>query len=170
MKKGLLVILSLILFSLFFFMLREEKDGRLEIHQKGSSFIEGLKIVNKKNGATEWILTAQRADLSENGDRADLSDIEMNIQNRGITLHAEKGTYVMSGKKLSVEGRILARGKSYSITSDNVTFDSSSGMLRTDSKIVMEGQRFSVEGRGMDSDSAEQKVRIHRDVKAVFYR
>ena len=54
--------------------------GRLNVQIAGDSFFEGLKIINKKNGATEWILTAKRADLSKDGKEALLSGIEMKME------------------------------------------------------------------------------------------
>jgi LPS export ABC transporter protein LptC len=168
MKKSLLFVLSLIIFSLFFFMVKGEKTDKNALIRKGESFIEGLKIIHKKNGAKDWILTARRADLTENSEKAHLSDIEMTIENKGFTVYADKGIYNMSGKNLTVEGRIVARSNNYLITSENIEFDSLSGNLKTDGNVKIEGKKFSLQGKGMNMDNAGQKVRINRDVKAVF--
>ena len=85
-------------------MVEGEKAGKLDIHLKGESFLEGLKIIQKKNGVQNWILTAKRADISKDGNEANLTDIEMEIKNKGITIFAEKGLYNMNTKKISVDG------------------------------------------------------------------
>ncbi len=169
MKRSLLFVLSLCLFSLFFVLVKGERGTRLDIRQKGESFIEGLKIVNRRNGSRIWTLFARRADITENGERAYLTDIEMKIEDRGITVKAEKGLYGMTDKKLIIDGKAVARGDSYSITADKIELDSGGGNLKSDGDVFIEGRKFNVRGKGMYTDSAVQKVRILRDVEAVFY-
>lgn len=169
MKKILLAAASFLLLLAIFLLIKDERILRPNILQKGNSFIEGLTIVYKKNGARNWILTAKRADISDNGEKARLSGIEMTVENKGITLYADQGTYRMADKNLSVEGRILAKGNNYSAISENGQFDHNSGIFRTDGDIKIESARFNVLGKGMTIDSNEQKVTILKNVKAVFH-
>jgi len=168
MKKILLVLASFLLFSLFFFMVEGEKASKLDIHLKGESFLEGLKIIQKKNGAQNWILTAKRADISKDGNEANLTDIEMEVKDKGITIFAEKGLYNMDTKKISVEGTITAKGNTYSITTEQIEIDSDAGLLTTGKDVRIEGKKFTLQGKGMEIKNIEQKVRIMKDVKATF--
>ena len=168
MKKILLVLASFLLFSLFFFMVEGEKASKLDIHLKGESFLEGLKIIQKKNGAQNWILTAKRADISKDGNEANLTDIEMEVKDKGITIFAEKGLYNMDTKKISVEGTITAKGNTYSITTEQIEIDSDAGLLTTGKDVRIEGKKFTLQGKGMEIKNNEQKVRIMKDVKATF--
>ena len=168
MKKGILVLASFLLFSLFFFMVKGEKAGKFDINLKGESFFEGLKIIQKKDGVQNWVLTAKRADISKDGNEADLTGIEMEIKSKGITIFAEKGLYNLNNKKISIEGSITAKGNSYSITSGQVDIDSAAGLLKTNSDVLIEGKKFRLTGKGMEIDNNEQKVRIMKDVKATF--
>lgn len=169
MKKSLLVALSIMLFSLLFFMIKGERGTKNDVLKKGESYIEGLRLVHRQNGIKDWTLTARRADISDKGDKAYLSGIEMNIENKGITVCSDKGLYDMNSRNLSVDGKVIAKGNSYSITSDGAKFDSSSGMLRADGGVKIEAKRFCVEGTGMEADNSAQTVRILKNVKAVFY-
>jgi LPS export ABC transporter protein LptC len=169
MKKSFLVVLSLFLFALFLFIVKGEKGVRVDVRQKGESFIEGLKIVNKKNGVRDWVLTARRADLSENGEQARLADVELSMEKRGVTIYADSGLYNMSDKSVAIDGKIIAKGSTFAITSESVEYDSSTGDLKTDSPVTIEGSKFSVQGKGMNMNNTEQKVRILKDVKAIFY-
>jgi LPS export ABC transporter protein LptC len=169
MKKSLLIVLSLCLFSLFFLLVQNEKGIKLDLRQKGESFIEGLKIVNRKNGTMSWTLIAKRADISENGEKAFLKDIEMKIEDRGITVYADKGLYGIIDKNLAIDGRAVAQGDNYSITADHVELEGDNGNLRTDGVVLMEGKTFSVKGVGMQTDGTGQKVRILKNVEAIFY-
>lgn len=169
MKKSMLVVLSVMLFFLLFFMLKSERGAKTGIIMKGDSFIEGLKLVHRQNGNADWTLTAQRADITDKGSKAYLSGIEMKIQNKGITIHADKGLYDMNARNLFVEGKVVADGGSYSITSAGARFDNASGTLRADGGVKMEAKKFSVEGIGMEADNTAQTVRIRKNVKAIFY-
>jgi LPS export ABC transporter protein LptC len=169
MKRSMLFILSLVLFSIIFFLIKDETISVPEIKQKGESFIEGLRIVNKKNGQKNWVLIAKRADISDSGKKAYLTDLEMVIEGKGIRVHADRGLYDMTDKNLSIAGKIIARGEDYTVTSDTAEYDGETGNLETESPVLIEGRRFRLRGKGMRIDSAEGKVRIERDVKAVFY-
>lgn len=168
MKRSLFFILSLLLFSLFFFMVKSEKGSRLDMQLKGESFIEGLKIIHKKNGKPDWILTAKRADITENGDKAHLTDIEMTIENRGMTIYADKGLYNLTNKNLTIDGKVIAKNNNYSIITEHVELDSKADNLKTEGNVKIEGKKFSLQGKGMRINNAEQKVRILKDVKATF--
>ena len=168
MKKSLLVLASFLLFSLFLFMVQGEKASKLDIHLKGESFLEGLKIIHKKNGLQNWILTAKRADISKDGNEADLTDVEMEVKNKGITIFAEKGIYNLDTKKISIEGTITAKNNAYSITTGQIEIDSDAGLLTTGKEVLIEGKKFTLQGKGMEINNNEQKVRIMKDVKATF--
>jgi LPS export ABC transporter protein LptC len=168
MKKSLLVLASFLLFSVFFFMAGGEKTNKLDIRFKGESFFEGLKIVQKKNGIQNWILTAKRADISKEGDKAALVGVEVDVKNRGVMIYAEKGTYDLNTKKMFVEGAITAKSKDYSITTGQLEIDSTAGLLTTGSDIHIEGRKFSLQGKGMEIINGGEKVRILSDVKAIF--
>jgi LPS export ABC transporter protein LptC len=168
MKKSLLVLASFSLFCLFFLMVEGEKANKADVHLNGSSFFEGLRIVQKKNGVQNWILTAKRADISKKGDEADLRDVKVEIKNKGVTVYAEKGLYNLDTKKISIEGPITAKNDSYSIATGEVEIDSPAGLLKTNEDVHIKGKKFVFQGRGMEIKNNEQKVRILKDVKATF--
>lgn len=169
MKRVLLVVLSVLLFSLLFFMFKSEKGAKIDTLRKGQSYIEGLRLIHRQNGNKDWVLTARRADITEKGDKAFLSGVEMKIEDRGITVYADNGLYNMIDRNLTIDGKVVAKGDNYTITSEQVKFDSSTGLLKADGGVTIESRKFRVKGTGMDADNTGQTVRIRRDVKAVFY-
>lgn len=168
MKKSLLVFASFLLFSLFFFMLKGERTNNLGIHLKGESFFEGLRIIQKKDGVPNWVLTAKRADLSKDGNEANLTDLEMEIKNKGITVYAENGLYNLNNKKIYIDGTIAAKSNNYLITAGQVEIDSTTGLLKTNGYVHIEGKKFTLQGKGMEIKNNDQKVRILKGVKATF--
>jgi LPS export ABC transporter protein LptC len=171
MRRSVLAILSLLAISLLsYHLLKGDKGIRLDIHQKGESFIEGLRLVHKKNGDGDWVLTAKRADISEDGNIARLSGIAMTLRDKGVTLYADRGLYNMTDKNLSAEGRVVARGTNYSIISENgAEFNGTASSLKTDGHVTIKGGKFNVQGTGMDTADSGQIVRLLGNVKAVFY-
>jgi LPS export ABC transporter protein LptC len=168
MKKSLLVLASFLLFCLFFFMVEGEKANKLDVHLKGSSFFEGIRIVQKKDGVQTWVLTAKRADISKKGDEADLTDIKVDVKNKGVTIYADKGLYNMDTRKMSIVGPITAKNEEYSITTGHVQIDGSAGLLTTNEDVHIKGKKFVLQGKGMEIKNNEKKVRILKDVKATF--
>jgi LPS export ABC transporter protein LptC len=169
MRRAWLVTLSLVLCSLFFYVARGGRDTGFSVRQTGDSYIEGVRIVNRKDGNRDWTLTAERADIAADGRIAYLKNIEIKIEDRGITVYADKGSYNMADKSLNLDGKTVAKGDSYSITSENVKFNSRKDNLATNGAVSLEGKKFSVHGKGMDLDNSEHKVRVLSNVKAVFY-
>lgn len=169
MKKGPPLILTAVLLCLYFLIVRDEKAIVPNLHQKGESFLEGLRIVHKKSGKKDWIVTAKRADIIENGDRAELSDLEVTVQDRDIKIYADRGSYDLIGKKLTINGPVTAKDKEYTVTSEDIEFESATGILKTDRQVRIEGKKFTLTGTGLHADNNEHKVRILRDVKATFY-
>jgi len=168
MRKSLLFLASLLLFSFFFYLAGGEKANKLDIHLKGESFFEGLKIVQRRNGEQNWILTARRADISKDGNEADLTGVEMTVKNRDLKIYAEKGLYNLNTKKISIEGEITATGSNYSLRTAQVDIDSAAGLLTTDKDVSIKGKNFLLQGKGMEIQNNEQRVRILKDVKATF--
>lgn len=142
----------------------------MTMHSSGDSYIEGLKVINKKNGQTEWILTAKRADISDNGKTAHLADIEMIIEKKGIKIIARKGVYNLNNRDITITDTVTAQNDSFSIYTEDVDLDTSTGHLSTGSSVKIEGKKFELIGKGMEIDNPDEKIRILNDVKAVFHK
>jgi len=170
MLKKLLFLVLIVAVLTFFILLRSEKGGKVDVQMKGDSFFEGLKIVNKKNGVTEWVLLAKRADLSKDGKDALLTGIEMQLENRGMTVTAEKGLYNMDTQQMTVDGDLHATNKNYVLTTSKARIDGSKGIFDTAGDVKIDGKKFALEGKGMQADNNQHKVRILKDVKATFNR
>lgn len=150
-------------------MLRSGREMVGDIRTRTDSFLEDIRIVQKKDGVTTWTLTASKADFREGDQRAELSDIELRIEKNGMILHADKGVYDLSSQSFSTDEAVKASGKDISFSADSLDYEIASGKIRTEGKIRVEGKGFSVEGTGMHADS-EQKVNILNDVKATFHK
>ncbi len=169
MKKKIFLLLSLLLLSLVFLLLGNNRGPDKALLLKGGSFIEGLKIIHKKNGTSMWTLNASRADIIEGSDRVKLNDVVLTIENKEMTIYSPEGFYSMESRDLTLDGKIKAVTKGYTIITESVEWNQSKGEIKTKEAVKIESKKFNVEGVGMEADS-EQKVRILKNVKATFFR
>jgi LPS export ABC transporter protein LptC len=168
MRKVVLIGLSILLFGSFFLMLTTGKEPDRELRIASGSFIEGIRILQKKKGVTLWDLTASRADF-ETEDKAALTDVSISLQKSDVVLRADKGVYNLSEKSFATNSAVKAQGKDYTINTDSVDFDVSSGNIKTGGKVKLEGKGFEIEGKGMNAET-EKKVKIYNDVTATFHK
>ncbi|HBR21401.1 MAG TPA: LPS export ABC transporter periplasmic protein LptC [Nitrospiraceae bacterium] len=169
MKNKILLILSLLLLSFVFLFFGNNKGLEKDLLVKGGSFIEGLKIIHKKNGTSMWALNASRADIMEGSDRVKLNDVVLTVENKDMTIYSPEGFYNMESRDLTLNGKIKAVSKEYTIITESVEWNQSKGEIKTKEDVKIESKKFNVEGSGMEADS-EEKVRILKNVKATFYR
>lgn len=173
MKRKSLLVLPLLSLLALFLLLGYNRELDKALLLKGGSFIEGLKIVHKKNGISMWTLNASRADIIEGSDRVKLDDVVLRVENKGenkeMTIYSPQGFYNMESRDLTLDGKIKAVSKGYTIITESVEWSQSKGEIKTKEAVKIESKKFNVEGVGMEADS-EQKVRILKNVKATFYR
>jgi LPS export ABC transporter protein LptC len=170
MIKKLLFLVLIVAALTFFVLIRSEKGGKLDVQVKGDSFFEGLKIVNKKNGVTDWVLWAKRADMTMDGKQALLSGVEVKLESQGMTVLADKGLYDMETRQISVDGVLRASNNDYVFTTSQARIDGNKGKFDTAGDVKIEGKKFELEGKGMQADNNQHKVRILKNVKATFNR
>jgi len=169
MKKILMVVLSFLFAASLIIMFRGDRENTERIKVKGTSFIEGLEILHRKNGNTIWKLNARKADFTEDDNIVELNNVTVTLPKNGMTLYADTGRYDLLSRNFIINSDIQAAAKDYRIITSSLDYDASSGSARTDQRIIVEGKKFRVEGKGMTLDS-EQTVRIRNNVKATFYK
>jgi LPS export ABC transporter protein LptC len=169
MTKILMVVLSFLFTASLIIMFRSDRENTERIRVKGTSFIEGLEILHRKNGNTIWKLNARKADFTEDDNIVELNNVTVTVPKNGMTLYADTGRYDLLSRNFIINSDIQAAAKDYRIITSSLDYDASSGKAETDQRIIVEGKKFKVEGKGMTLDS-EQKVRIRNNVKATFYK
>ncbi len=147
-----------------------ENSSKLDVQFQGDSFFEGLKIVNRKNGITEWVLMAKRADMTKDGKQAVLSGVEVRLEKQGMIVAAESGSYNMETEQISVEGVLQAQNSNYTFRTSQALIDGSKGNFNAAGNVSIKGRNFELEGKGLQADNTNHKVRILKDVKATFNR
>lgn len=169
-RRRMLAALAFLFTSLiFFFVFSGERDLRKDLSlQRGNSYIEGLKIVNRKDGADAWVVTARRADFTKDETVAQMESVAIDLKKDGVLLSADNGTYHMQTKDLRLENNIKIQIKGSVVTTDELSWDPSRGLVFSKEVVRMEGNKFKIEGEGLTA-TKDNKVRLMRNVKATFF-
>ncbi|MCL0084635.1 LPS export ABC transporter periplasmic protein LptC [Thermodesulfovibrionales bacterium] len=164
MKMLLIVFLSLLV--VFVFYLNHERDTRVNFQLEGKSHIYGVNITQKKRGATNWMLNAEKALFLSDVD-IELSKLKMTFPEKGLVLTSDSGIYNVKSRNLEIIGNIIASTESYDILATTLFWDSSENKLFSDYKIQIVGRGFFITGDSLAATT--DKMKLRKNVRAVFY-
>ncbi len=168
-KTAVWVIICLLVLLMFLVVFYGGRDRARDFSiTRGNSYIEGLRIVNKKDGADLWTITARRADFSKDETVAQLSGVTIDLKKEGAVLNADDGTYNMNSRDLILENNITIRQKDSVVSAAKLSWNSANGILSSEGKVLMQGDKFKIEGEGL-AVTQNNKVTVTKNVKATFY-
>ncbi len=158
-----------ITFLMFFIIFHNEKDYKRGISlSQGNSYMEGVRIVNKKDGVDSWVILARKADFSKDETMVQMSSVTIDVKKEGAVLNADGGTYNMKTRDLRLEKNIVIHMKNSTISTDSLAWNPAGRLLSSDGKVQMQGNKFRIEGEGLTA-TEDNKVTLTRNVKAIFF-
>ncbi len=154
---------------MFFIIFHSEKDYKKELSlSRGNSYMEGVRIVNKKGGVDSWVILARKADFSRDETTVQMSSVTIDVKKEGAVLNADGGTYNMNTQGLRLEKNIVIHMKDSTISTDSLAWNPAGRLISSDGKVQMQGNKFRIEGEGLTA-TEDDKVRLTRNVKAIFF-
>lgn len=163
-----LVAISLSLLFVLYFLSGTNREYKRDLSIKANSYIEGLRIVSKKNGIDLWVMAAARADLTKDETLANMNSITMEIPKEGITIDATSGLYNMNTRELTLKENIKIHTKSYTVSAKNLAWNPDKQTLTSHEAVLITGNKFRLEGEGLAA-TQDNKVTIKKNVKATFF-
>lgn len=167
MRKIILIIISLIFLFTFILLLKTGKEGDIRISLKKDSSIEEIKILQKRNNETTWVLTASKADFIGEIDKAELKDVKIYFEKDGVMFYAKDGVYDFKTKSFTTDSIVNAESKDFKITANAIDYNIDDRRLKTGGKVKVSGRNFEIDGVGLVTDK-NQKVILEKDVTAIF--
>jgi len=137
--------------------------GRLKLGD--NSYMEDVGIVQKKGGATNFVLHAEKA-VFQTAEDVKLTTVKIDFPAKGLTLNSDSGTYNTENKDLKIEGNIKAVTKDYDIMTKKLRWDAAKNELFSDDKVQIVSKKFYVEGD--DLAASGSTATLHKNVRAVF--
>lgn len=166
---GILWTAALLLISaLLFFNAAGREHKSAVIDRRTNSYMEGIRVINKDNGATSWVITADKAEFAEDETSARMDSVVIDMVDKGITLNADNGIYNINTKNLRLDDNIRVKTKDYTVYAKGISWNPGKEILTSDNKILVEGKKFKIEGEGINA-SEGHKIRLMKNVKASFF-
>lgn len=166
MKRLSFVTAALVLLSVLVFYLSQDKDTKVKLRLEDNSYMDDVRITQKKEGAVKWVLDAKKAVFLTAND-IKLHSMKIFFPEKELVLTSKSGLYDVDNKSLKIEDNIKASTKDYDIVATTLFWDSSRNELLSDEKVQITGKKFFAVGDTMTATT--DKAILNKNVKAVFH-
>jgi len=134
------------------------------------SSMHKLQMVNKEDNSVKWELSAEKAVFPKGNREILLSSLGLRIKNTPeIYLTSGSGIYKVEEGDITLNTPVEMKINETIFRTTEMKWNNSKGTLTTDNNVEFIGKTFNIVGKGLSAKTKEQKVRILKDVKAVFY-
>jgi LPS export ABC transporter protein LptC len=97
-----------------------------------------------------------------------MESVSIDLKKDGVVLSADNGTYHMQTHDLRLGNNIKIQIKGSVVTTDELSWNPSRGILFSKDVVRMEGDKFKIEGEGLTA-TKDNKVKLMKNVKATFF-
>ena len=166
MKRILFLFVFICFFAVIALLFDREGDFKPKVNLTDNSYMDGVTIVQKKQGVVKWTLGSKKAIFLNEND-VKLVGLNITFPERGLTLNSDGGMYDIAKRDLKIDGHISASTKDYDIVTPSLFWDASKNELTSDQRVHIIGKRFDVEGD--DLNATNDRATLNKNVKATFY-
>jgi|Deesub1362A_J573_1020465.scaffolds.fasta_scaffold03137_3 LPS export ABC transporter protein LptC len=170
MKKRMLGVGVITLLILFVFLITyESKDTRVNPAYKRSSMMN-LQLTHKKDNKIRWILSASRADMPVSERKIFLKGVKLRIINDPeMILASGSGEYNIEKGLMTLSQSVKIDTEDGHFITDTLKWDTKNNRIFTDDPVILKGEHLEIRGNGLRADITSGKVRISKNVKAIYY-
>lgn len=127
-------------------------------------------MVNKDGNSVKWELSAKKAVFPEGNNEILLISLEVQIPSTpGIYLNSASGIYKVDKGDITLSAPVEMYVGDTIFRTTEMKWNNSKEILTADNNVEFIGATFSITGKGLTANTKEHKVRILKDVKAIFY-
>ena len=129
-----------------------------------------INMVNKEGNSIKWELSAEKALFPKGNKEIILTSLGLRIKHTPeIHLTSESAIYSVDSGNMVLNNPVELNVKNAKFKTAGIHWDNREKTLKTDKDVEFIGKTFSIVGKGLTANTEEQKVRILKDVKAIFY-
>jgi len=170
MRGKIFLVLSAALAVGILIVLGYRDDGVKPYPSYKTSSMSGFRLTHKQRDKVKWELVAEKATFPEGNKTIILEDLTMKIyQERKFVLRGGSGIYNIQKKNLTVNKPIEIDIGGDKLTTNSLTWNGERGLITTEDSIFFKGKIFQIEGTGLTAKIKDQRIRILKDVKGIFY-
>ncbi len=166
MKRILFLFVFICFFAVIALVYDKEGDFKPKVNLTDNPYMDGVSIVQRKQGVVKWTLGSKKAIFLDEND-VKLVGLTITFPEKGLTLNSDGGMYNIEKRNLKIDGHISASTKDYDIVTPTLFWDASKNELTSDQRVHIIGKRFDVEGD--DLNATNDKATLNKNVKATFY-
>ncbi len=133
--------------------------------------MDKLHLTNREDNKVHWELLAENAIFPIDKKEIVLKSIGLTINNSPkIYLTSDSGIYEVDSGNVKLNEPVEIKMKDTKFTTDSLNWNSSDEIISTKDPVKFLGSNFLIEGIGLTAKVTHQKVKIQKNVKAIFYR
>ena len=134
------------------------------------SYRHKLHMFNKEGNSVKWELSAEKAVFPKGNREILLNSLGLKIKRTPeISLTSGSGIYKVEEGDITLNNPVEMTINDTIFRTTEMNWNNSKETLSTDNNVEFIGKTFNIVGKGLTAKTKEQKVRILKDVKAVFY-
>lgn len=136
-----------------------------------TSSMKNLHLTHKEEKKVQWELLAENAIFPVGRKEIILETIDLKINHSPeIYLTSDSGIYDVDKGDVMLNKPVEINIKDTKFSTDTLNWNSSDELISTLDAVTFEGSNFLIKGIGLSAKIEQQKVKIEKNVKAIFYR
>ena len=136
-----------------------------------TSSMDNLHLTQRDDKKVHWELLAQNAIFPIDKKEIFLKSIGLTINNSPeIYLTSNSGIYDVDSGNVMLNEPVEIKIKNSTFNTKTLNWNSSDEIISTNDAVKFSGSNFLIEGVGLTASVTQQKVKIQKNVKAIFYR
>jgi LPS export ABC transporter protein LptC len=133
--------------------------------------MDNLHLTQTDDNKVHWELLAENAIFPIDKKEVILKSIGLTINNSpNIYLTSDSGIYEVDSGNVTLNEPVEISIKDTKFTTDSLNWNSSNEIISTKDPVKFLGSNFLIEGIGLSANVTHEKVKIQKNVKAIFYR
>jgi LPS export ABC transporter protein LptC len=134
------------------------------------STMQKLQMTHKKDNKIKWELLARNASFPVDKKEILLQSIGLTINHSPkIYITSKSGIYEIENENITLSEAVELHTEDTKFTTDTLNWNGKDELITTEDDVKFSGKTFLIEGKGLAAETSRQRVRILKDVKAVFY-
>ena len=134
------------------------------------SSMNNVHMVNKEGNSIKWELSAEKAIFPKGNKEIFLTSLGLRIEHTPeIYLTSKSGIYKVESGNMILNSPVELNVKDAKFKTAGIQWNNHEDTLTTNNDVELIGKTFNIVGKGLKANTKEQKVRILKDVKAIFY-
>ena len=165
MKKVVVFIIIALIFSLGYYYFKPQNDIHISLAE--DSHMHNVIIRHVTSSTTDWEAKIRSVIIDYRTDSADIFDLDFFFPQQGLRTSSESGVYEMKTDNLYLQGKVVSRTDSMTLTTDALAWVASEQKSLSDSPVVIHGNSFTVRGTGLEIIK-DGTLTIRENVRAVI--